>query len=76
MYLVKYRTASQVSKVNNSLAGCFMYFADPEDAFNTGMFCEKIVVWTDVDLFPESCYDSYGSRYRTATDLEIQEFAV
>ena len=76
MYLVKYRTASQVSEVSNSLAGCFMYFADPEDAFNTGMFCEKIVVWTDVDLFPESCYDSYGSRYRTATDWEIQEFAV
>lgn len=75
MYLVKYKTASQVSQVENSLAGCFMYFADPEDAFNTGLFCEKIVVWVDVDLFPECCYDMHKSRFRIATDWEINEFA-
>ena len=75
MYLVKYKTASQVSQVENSLAGCFMYFADPEDAFNTGLLCEKIVVWVDVDLFPESYYDVHGSSYRRATDWEIDEFA-
>ena len=72
MYLVKYKTASQVSKVNNSLAGCFMYFADPEDAFNTGLFCEKIVVWV---VFPESRRDPRGKRFRRATDWEINEFA-
>ena len=75
MYLVKYKTASQVSKVNNSLAGCFMYFADPEDAFNTGLFCEKIVVWVDVDLFPTRRYDKNNNSFRSATDWEINEFA-
>jgi len=76
MYLVKYKTASQVSQVDNSLAGCFMYFAEPEDAFNTGLFCEKIVVWVDVDLFPESRHDTHGKWFRSATDWEIDEFAV
>lgn len=75
MYLVKYKTASQVSKVDNSLAGCFMYFAEPEDAFNTEFFCEKIVVWVDVDLFPECCYDVYKKRFRIAADWEINQFA-
>ena len=75
MYLVKYKTASQVSQVENSLAGCFMYFADPEDALNTGMFCEKIVVWVDIDLFPESRRDTHGKWFRSATDWEINEFA-
>lgn len=74
MYLVKYKTASQVSQVENSLAGCFMYFADPEDAFNTGLFCEKIAVWVDVDLFPESRRDTHGKWFRSATDWEINEF--
>ena len=73
MYLVKYKTASQVSKVNNSLAGCFMYFADPEDAFNTGLFCEKIVVW--VELFDVGRYDMYNKRFRIPTDQEIDMFA-
>lgn len=73
MYLVKYKTASQVSQVENSLAGCFMYFADPEDAFNTGLFCEKIVVW--VELFDVGRYDMYNKRFRIPTDQEIDMFA-
>ena len=76
MYLVKYKTATQVSKVDNSLAGCFMYFADPEDAFNTGLFCEKIVVWEDNAQYSEYMFDFYGNkRFRKATDQEIDEFA-
>ena len=74
MYLVKYKTVSQVSQVENSLAGCFMYFADPEDAFNTGLFCEKIVVW--VELFDVGRYDMYNKRFRIPTDQEIDIFAV
>ena len=73
MYLVKYKTASQVSQFENRLAGCFMYFADPEDAFNTGLFCEKIVVW--VELFDVGWYDMYNKRFRIPTDQEIDMFA-
>lgn len=69
MYLVKYKAISSC----NELHGFVCYYADPEDAFNTGMLCEKIVVWV---VFPESRRDPRGKRFRRATDFEINEFAV
>lgn len=47
-YKVTYRTANQVSRVSNELAGSFMYFATAQDAMDTGMFCQKVLipVWT------------------------------
>jgi len=70
MYLVKYKAISSC----NELHGFVCYYADPEDALNTGLFCEKIVVWVDVDLFPESRHDTHGKRFRSATFREINEF--
>ncbi|EGH9360850.1 hypothetical protein IFG57_004012 [Salmonella enterica] len=43
-YKVCYRTADQVSQVSNELAGSFMYFATAQDAMNTGLFCQKILI--------------------------------
>ncbi|MCY0803406.1 hypothetical protein AB7W67_07385 [Providencia rettgeri] len=50
---IMYRTADQVSRVKNELAGSFMYFARAEDAMETGLFCQKLVVpfWGDEDKF-------------------------
>ncbi|WP_410742168.1 hypothetical protein [Citrobacter freundii] len=36
-YKVCYRTADQVSRVKNELAGSFMYFAEAQDAMDTGI---------------------------------------
>ena len=69
MYLVKYKAASC-----NELNGFVRYYADPEDAFNTGLFCEKIIVWVDVDLFPTRRYDKNNNSFRRATEWEIREF--
>lgn len=46
-YKVCYRTADQVSRVSNKLAGSFMYFAEAKDALDTGLFCQKLLlpVW-------------------------------
>ncbi|MBD2815954.1 hypothetical protein ID850_14540 [Xenorhabdus sp. Flor] len=41
--VIKYRTATQVSRVSNELAGSFMYFANALDAIDTGLFCQKLV---------------------------------
>lgn len=44
MYKVTYRTADQVSRVSNELAGSFMYFATGQDAMDTGLFCQKVLI--------------------------------
>ncbi|CDH30047.1 hypothetical protein XBJ2_500022 [Xenorhabdus bovienii str. Jollieti] len=41
--VIMYRTATQVSRVSNELAGGFMYFANAQDAMDTGLFCQKLV---------------------------------
>ncbi|MBD2816522.1 hypothetical protein ID850_17640 [Xenorhabdus sp. Flor] len=41
--VIMYRTADQVSRVSNELAGIFMYFANAQDAMDTGLFCQKLV---------------------------------
>lgn len=48
---IMYRTADQVSRVSNELAGSFMYFARADDAMESGLFCQKLVVpfWGDED---------------------------
>ncbi len=50
---IMYRTADQVSRVSNELAGSFMYFARADDAMESGLFCQKLVVpfWGDEDKF-------------------------
>ena len=70
MYVVMYKTATMVSKVDNSLAGTFMYFADPKDALDTGLFCEKVVVWKRTEQ-DEPIIDGYGKSYKEATEEEI-----
>lgn len=61
-YKVCYRTADQVSRVKNELAGSFMYFAEAQDAMDTGLFCQKILipVW---ELSIEERSDFLGKRY-------------
>ena len=72
MYVVMYKTATRVSKVDNSLAGTFMYFADPKDALDTGLFCEKIVVHLD-----KYCdIDHLNKFYEEATEQEIRNFSI
>ncbi|HBV2907961.1 hypothetical protein AAHD79_11040 [Citrobacter freundii] len=63
-YKVCYRTADQVSRVKNELAGSFMYFAEAQDAMDTGLFCQKILipVW---ELSIEERSDFLGKRYKT-----------
>ncbi|HEK3185686.1 TPA: hypothetical protein ACXM4F_003249 [Proteus mirabilis] len=48
-----YRTADQVSRVSNELAGCFLHYARADDAMESGLFCQKLVVpfWGDEDKF-------------------------
>ena len=70
MYVIVYKTATHVSKVDNSLAGTFMYFADPKDAFDTGLFCEKVVVWKPTE-YNEPIRDCSGKFYKEATKEEI-----
>lgn len=62
-YKVCYRTADQVSRVKNELAGSFMYFAESQDAMDTGLFCQKILipVW---ELSIEERSDFLGKRYK------------
>lgn len=62
-YKVCYRTADQVSRVKNELAGSFMYFAEAQDAMDTGLFCQKILipVW---ELSIEERSDFLGKRYK------------
>jgi len=72
MYLVKYKAISSC----NELHGFVCYYADPEDALNTGMLCEKVVVWEDNAQYSEYMFDFCGNkRFRKATDQEIDEFA-
>ena len=61
-YKVCYRTADQVSRVSNELAGSFMYFATAQDAMDTGLFCQKVLipVW---ELSIEDRSDFLGKRY-------------
>ncbi|MDX6917836.1 hypothetical protein R9X49_22320 [Pectobacterium carotovorum] len=61
-YKVCYRTADQVSRISNALAGSFMYFAVAQDAFDTGLFCQKILtpVW---ELSIEKRFDVLGKRF-------------
>lgn len=48
-----YRTANRVSRVSNELAGSFSYFARADDAMDSGLFCQKVVVpfWGHEDKF-------------------------
>ncbi|WP_416777469.1 hypothetical protein ACNFJN_04490 [Xenorhabdus budapestensis] len=48
--VIMYRTANQVSRVSNELAGSYMYFANAQDAMDTGLFCQKLVF----DYWPSS----------------------
>ncbi len=61
-YKVCYRTADQVSRVSNELAGSFMYFASAQDAMDTGLFCQKVLipVW---ELSIEDRNDFLGKRF-------------
>ncbi|GEM_PF-3052570 len=61
-YKVCYRTADQVSRVSNELAGSFMYFANAQDAMDTGLFCHKVLipVW---ELSIEDRSDFLGKRF-------------
>lgn len=61
-YKVCYRTADRVSRVSNELAGSFMYFATAQDAMDTGLFCQKVLipVW---ELSIEDRSDFLGKRY-------------
>ncbi|MBD2804090.1 hypothetical protein [Xenorhabdus szentirmaii] len=51
--VIMYRTANQVSRVSNELAGSFMYFANAQDAMDTGLFCQKLVLdyWSGDERF-------------------------
>ena len=76
-YEVSYRTATQVSKVSNDLAGAFNYYADPNDAFDTGLMCVKCL--TPVyDLSRHEVNDLLGKPYKiilkdnlTKSDMDI-----
>jgi len=61
-YKVCYRTADQVSRVSNELAGSFMYFALAQDAMDTGLFCQKILipVW---GMSGKERFDFLGKRF-------------
>lgn len=61
-YKVCYRTADQVSRVSNELAGSFMHFANAQDAMDTGMFCQKILtpIW---EMSGEERFDFLGKRF-------------
>ncbi|BET42730.1 hypothetical protein VNF293_27550 [Atlantibacter hermannii] len=61
-YKICYRTADQVSRVSNNLAGAFMYFAVAQDAMDTGLFCQKILipVW---EWSMEERSDFLGKRF-------------
>lgn len=61
-YKVCYRAADQVSRVQNDLAGSFMYFAEAQDAMDTGLFCQKVLipVW---ELTIEDRCDFLGKRF-------------
>ena len=75
MYLVKYKATLLVSQIYYHTNNTFQYFADSEDALNSGRVCEKIVVWEDIVRFPESRYDINGKSFREAVDQEIDMFA-
>lgn len=49
-YYIQYRTTNQVSRVKNELAGSFSYYAEAQDALDSGLFCEKILspIWGDI----------------------------
>ncbi|PHM49088.1 hypothetical protein [Xenorhabdus sp. KK7.4] len=42
--VIMYRTANQVSRVSNELAGSYMYFARAQNAMDTGLFCQKLIL--------------------------------
>lgn len=65
-YQVAYRTADQVSRVSNELAGAYMYFAEAQDAMETGLFCQKLLisVWPGERI--DRC-DFLGKPFRTVS---------
>lgn len=68
MYVIKYATATNITTDRTSLAGSFMYFADPIDAFDTGLVCKKIVSYSH---HPS---DFLGKHFKYATDEEILDY--
>lgn len=65
MYVIKYATATDVTTDRNSLAGSFMYFADPKDAFDTGLICKKIVSYSQCKT------DFLDKPFQLATEKEV-----
>ena len=65
-YKIVYLTANQVSKVSNELAGGFSYYADPNDALNTGLFCQKLTIPV-YDYQNEPKTDFLGKRFNFST---------
>ncbi|WP_149543099.1 hypothetical protein [Serratia marcescens] len=63
-YYVMYRTADQVSRVKNDLAGSFSYYAEAQDALDSGLFCQKILspVWGSI--YDKNPSDFLGKRFR------------
>ncbi|MBD2803053.1 hypothetical protein ID854_22055 [Xenorhabdus sp. M] len=70
--VIMYRTANQVSRVSNELAGSFMYFANAQDAMDTGLFCQKLVLdyWSGDERF-----DFLGKPFviKNRTELNTDE---
>lgn len=74
-YKVSYRTADQVSRVKNELAGSFMYFANAQDAMDTGLFCQKVLipVW---DKSREERFDFLGKRFEIVSKESLSRSQV
>lgn len=77
-YYIQYRTADQVSRVKNELAGSFSYYAEAQDALDTGQFCEKLLspVWGEIsDSEP---FDFLGKRFKVirTENLSPQEITL
>lgn len=69
MWAVMYRTADNVSRVRNGLAGSFMYFAEAQPACDTGLYVEKLVLNTD------ETHDFLGNRFKEASPMAFTRFA-
>lgn len=65
MYRITYRTATDVSRVDNALAGSFEYFADAQDALDTGLFVEKYVT---------VCYAQHDSKDITGKTYVLKTY--
>ncbi|MBI6547385.1 hypothetical protein [Xenorhabdus lircayensis] len=70
-----YRTATQVSRVSNKLAGSFSYYANAQDAIDTGLFCQKLVddYWTGDERF-----DFLGQPFviKSREELNPEEYSI